>query len=116
AAPKEEGATRAHSGAVIQAAAAAIPSLVGGSADLEPSTLIAVKGGGDVVPSGLTCGAPVNYAGRVLHFGVREHAMGSIATGMSLYGTFIPYVWTFLIFSDYMRPCIRLASLSQVQV
>jgi len=116
AAPAQEGATRAHSGAVLQAAAAAVPSLVGGSADLEPSTLTGIKGGGDVVPAGLTCGAPVNYSGRVLHFGVREHAMGSIATGMSLYGTFIPYVGTFLIFSDYMRPCIRLASLSQVQV
>jgi transketolase len=116
AAPTSEGATRAHSGAVLQAAAAAVPSLVGGSADLEPSTLTGIKGGGDVVPSGLTCGAPVNYSGRVLHFGVREHAMGSIATGMSLYGTFIPYVGTFLIFSDYMRPSIRLASLSQVQV
>ena len=116
AAPLEDAATRTHSGKVIQAAAQVIPSLVGGSADLDPSTMAAIKGGGDVSPAGLTCGAPVNYAGRVLHFGVREHAMGGIGNGMSLYGSFIPYLGTFLIFSDYMRPSIRLAALMKLRV
>ena len=116
AAPALEAATRTHSGNALQAAAAAVPSLVGGSADLEPSTMTGIKGGGDVVPAGLTCGAPVNYAGRVLHFGVREHAMGGIGNGMSLYGTFVPYLGTFLIFSDYMRPSIRLAALMGIRV
>ena len=113
---QQESATRSHSGAVIQAAAKAIPSLVGGSADLDPSTHTKIKDGGDVVPAGLTCGAPVNYSGRVLHFGVREHAMGGIGSGMSLYGTFIPFLGTFLIFSDFMRPTIRLASLMGIRV
>jgi transketolase len=116
AAPAQLAATRTHSGAVIQAAAKAIPSLVGGSADLEPSTFTGIKGGGEVVPAGLTCGAPVSYGGRVLHFGVREHAMGGIGNGMSLYGTFIPYLGTFLIFSDFMRPTIRLAALMGIRV
>ncbi len=116
AAPPGELATRTHSGNALQAAAAAVPSLVGGSADLEPSTMTAIKGGGDVVPAGLACGARVEYGGRVLHFGVREHAMGGIGNGMSLYGSFIPYLGTFLIFSDYMRPSIRLAALMKIQV
>ena len=111
AAPPQNAATRSLSGGVIQAAAKAIPSLVGGSADLEPSTYTKIKDAGDVVPRGLTCGAPVNFGGRVLHFGVREHAMGGIGNGMALYGTFIPFLGTFLIFSDFMRPTIRLASL-----
>jgi transketolase len=116
AAPAKEAATRAHSGAVLQAAAKAVPSLAGGSADLEPSTLTGIKDGGDVVPSGPTCAARVNFGGRVLHFGVREHAMGGIGNGMSLYGSFIPYLGTFLIFSDYMRPSIRLAALMKIRV
>jgi len=116
AAPSAEAATRTHSGNVIQAAAKAIPSLVGGSADLDPSTMTAIKGGGEVAPAGLTCGARINYSGRVLHFGVREHAMGGIGNGMSLYGSFIPYLGTFLIFSDYMRPSIRLAALMKIRV
>ncbi len=62
------------------------------------------------------CGAPVSYGGRVLHFGVREHAMGGIGNGMSLYGTFIPFLGTFLIFSDFMRPAIRLAALMGIRV
>ncbi len=116
AAPPSEAATRAHSGALIQAAARAVPSLVGGAADLDPSTMTGIHGAGDVAPAGLTCGAPVNYAGRTLHFGVREHAMGGIGSGMALYGTFIPYLGTFLIFSDYMRPTIRLAALMKIRV
>ncbi len=105
-------ATRAWSGKLIQAAAAAIPSLVGGSADLGPSTVTDIAGGGSVVPTDLVPGAPVNFAGRTLHFGVREHAMGAIVNGMALHGAFLPYGATFLIFSDYMRPSIRLAALS----
>jgi transketolase len=97
---------------VIQAAAAAIPSLIGGSADLGPSNSTDVKKGGDVAPDGLRAGAPITFAGRTLHFGVREHAMGAIANGLALYGAWIPYGGTFLIFSDYMRPAIRLAALS----
>ncbi len=116
AAPSQEAATRSHSANVIQAAAKAIPSLVGGSADLDPSTHTGIKGGGDVAPTALACGASVNYGGRVLHFGVREHAMGGIGNGMSLYGAFIPFLGTFLIFSDYMRPAIRLAALMGIRV
>jgi transketolase len=116
AAPAQAAATRTHSSNVIQAAAKAIPSLVGGSADLDPSTMTGIKDGGDVSPAGLTCGAQVNYGGRILHFGVREHAMGGIGNGMSLYGSFIPYLGTFLIFSDYMRPSIRLAALMKIRV
>jgi transketolase len=116
AAPMQELATRSHSGNVIQAAAKAIPSLVGGSADLAPSTFTSIKDGGDLAPAGLTCGAPVNFGARVLHFGVREHAMGGIGNGMALYGTFTPFLGTFLIFSDFMRPTIRLAALMGIQV
>jgi transketolase len=116
AAPAQELATRSHSGNVLQAAAKVIPSLVGGSADLEPSTFTRIKEATEVVPAGLACGAPVSYAGRVLHFGVREHAMGAIGNGMSLYGTFVPFLGTFLIFSDYMRPSIRLAALMGIRV
>jgi len=116
AAPAQELATRSHSGNVLQVAAKAIPSLVGGSADLEPSTFTRIKDAPDLAPAGLACGAPVSYGGRVLHFGVREHAMGAIGNGMSLYGAFVPFLGTFLIFSDYMRPSIRLAALMGVRV
>jgi len=105
-------ATRAWSGKMIQVAAAAVPSLIGGSADLGPSNATDVKGGGDVAPEGAGEDAPVTFSGRTLHFGVREHAMGSIANGLALYGAWIPYGGTFLVFSDYMRPAIRLAALS----
>lgn len=108
-------ATRAWSGRMIQVAAAAVPSLIGGSADLSPSNVTDIKGGGDVAPEGLSPGAPITFAGRTLHFGVREHAMGSILNGLALYGCWIPYGGTFLIFSDYMRPPMRLASLSRLQ-
>jgi transketolase len=112
AASREGLATRAHSGRTIQVAAAAVPSLVGGSADLDPSTVTAIRDGGDVAPEGFRCGAPVDFAGRTLHFGVREHAMGAVVNGLAASGCFIPYGSTFLIFSDYMRPSIRLAALS----
>jgi transketolase len=99
----EQGATRQHNQKAIQRAAALVPSLVGGSADLDPSTLTSIKGGGDVLPG--------KYHGRTLHFGIREHAMGAVVNGLALFGSFIPYGATFLIFSDYMRPAIRLAAL-----
>jgi transketolase len=116
AAPDEALATRAQSGRILQAAAAAVPSLVGGSADLAPSTVTTIDGGGHVVPGGFRPGAPVDYAGRTLHFGVREHAMGAIVNGLAQHGAFTPFGSTFLIFSDYMRPSIRLAALQGLRV
>jgi len=108
-------ATRSWSGRMIQVAAAVVPSLIGGSADLSPSNVTDIKEGGDVAPEGLKAGAPMTFAGRTLHFGVREHAMGSILNGLGLYGAWIPFGGTFLIFSDYMRPAIRLAALSRLR-
>jgi transketolase len=101
-------ATRAASGEVINALAPHMPMLIGGSADLGPSNNTDIKGGGDFEAGTL--------AGRTIHFGVREHAMGSTLTGMSLNGGLIPFGGTFMTFSDYMRPAIRLAALSEVQV
>ncbi|HEX4899097.1 MAG TPA: transketolase, partial [Pyrinomonadaceae bacterium] len=101
-------ATRAASGEVINALAPHLPVLIGGSADLGPSNNTDIKGGGDFEAG--------TFAGRTIHFGVREHAMGSTLTGMSLNGGLIPYGGTFMTFSDYMRPAIRLAALSEVQV
>ena len=100
-------ATRAASGEVINALAPHLP-LIGGSADLGVSNNTDIKGGGDFEAG--------SYEGRIIHFGVREHAMGSTLTGISLNGGLIPYGGTFLTFSDYMRPAIRLAALSEVQV
>ena len=94
-------ASRAASGVVINAIAKTIPELIGGSADLASSTNTIMKG----EPSF----SAENYAGRNFHFGIREHGMGSIMNGMSLTGGIIPYGATFLIFSDYMRPPVRLA-------
>jgi len=96
-------ASRAASGIVINAIAGKIPELMGGSADLASSTNTIIKG----EPSF----SAENYAGRNFHFGIREHGMGSIMNGMSLSGGIIPYGATFLIFSDYMRPPVRLASI-----
>jgi transketolase len=101
-------ATRVASGEVINALAPHLPMLIGGSADLGVSNNTDIKGGGDFEAG--------SYEGRILHFGVREHAMGSALTGISLNGGLIPYGGTFLTFSDYMRPAIRLAALSEVQV
>ena len=109
-------ATRAWSGAVLQAGAAAVPSLIGGSADLGPSTLTDIAGGGDVAPTPLEAGRPIRFEGRTLHFGVREHGMGAVSNGLALYGPFLPYGATFLVFSDYMRPSIRIAALSGLRV
>jgi transketolase len=94
-------ASRAASGVVINAIGKKLPELMGGSADLASSTNTIIKG----EPSF----SAENYAGRNFHFGIREHGMGSIMNGMSLFGGIIPYGATFLIFSDYMRPPVRLA-------
>ena len=96
-------ASRNASGIVLNALAAKVPELVGGSADLSPSTLTIIKGAG-------TFSAQDN-AGRNLHYGIREHGMGSIMNGMALHGGIVPYGATFLVFADYMRPAIRLAAL-----
>ncbi|MDT4966373.1 MAG: transketolase [Acidobacteriota bacterium] len=101
-------ATRAASGEVINALAASMPMLIGGSADLGPSTNTDIKDGGSFEPG--------SYEGRTIHFGVREHGMGATLTGISLNGGLIPYGATFMCFSDYMKPAVRLASLSEVQV
>ena len=105
--PKEI-ATRVASGEVINALAPVLPMLIGGSADLGVSNNTDIKDSGSFEAG--------SYEGRILHFGVREHAMGSTLTGMSLNGGLIPFGGTFLTFSDYMRPAIRLAALSEVQV
>ncbi len=101
-------ATREASGKVLAALFPAVPVLVGGSADLSPSTNTYVKGFGDF--------SAENYAGRNFHFGVREHAMGAILNGMALYGSVIPYGATFMVFSDYMRPSVRLAAMMNLHV
>jgi transketolase len=101
-------ATRVASGEVINALAPHLPMLIGGSADLGISNNTDIKDSGSFEAG--------QYDGRILHFGVREHAMGSTLTGISLNGGLIPYGGTFLTFSDYMRPAIRLAALSEVQV
>lgn len=104
----KDGATRSLSGAVLQKVAELIPALAGGSADLAPSNNSDIKGGGSVQPGA--------FGGRNLHFGIREHAMGAVCNGMALYGCFIPYGATFLVFSDYCRPAVRLSALMQQQV
>ncbi|MEO8999740.1 MAG: transketolase [Rhodanobacter sp.] len=116
-------ATRVASGKVMNALAPKLPALFGGSADLDSSTHTNLKGLGDfnppVTPGQDTQGsdsAGWSYAGRNLHFGVREHAMGAITNGLAVHGGFLPYGSTFLIFSDYMRPAIRLAALMGVHV
>jgi transketolase len=101
-------ATRAASGTVLNAVAPHIPNLLGGSADLAPSNKTLIKGEIDLQKG--------FYKGRNLHFGVREHGMGSILNGMALHGGVIPYGGTFLVFCDYMRPPIRLASLMRLKV
>ena len=115
-------ATRDASGKVMNAIAPQLPALTGGSADLDPSTKTALKGLGDFNPPAAgddqqgSAGGGWSDAGRNLHFGVREHAMGAIVNGLAAHGGFIPYGATFLIFSDYMRPPIRLAALSGLHV
>jgi len=110
-------ATRALSSQVIQKIVALAPFFVGGSADLAPSTNTLIKDAGSVErPKGAENAPPVLevFAGRNLHFGIREHAMGAIVNGMTLYGAWRCFGATFLIFSDYMRPAVRLAALMRV--
>jgi transketolase len=101
-------ATRQVSGQVLNAIAPYLPTLLGGSADLAPSNNTLLKKYGDITSD--------DFSGRNLHFGVREHAMGSIANGLALHGGLIPYTGTFLVFSDYMRPSIRLAAMMGLPV
>ncbi len=101
-------ATREASGIVINKIAKSIPGLLGGSADLAPSTKTNLNEFEDY--------SSENRSGRNFHFGVREHAMGSIANGMALHGGLIPFTATFLVFSDYMKPSIRLAALMNQRV
>jgi transketolase len=101
-------ATRVASGEVLNALAPVMPMLIGGSADLGPSNNTDIKESHSFEAG--------SYDGRILHFGVREHAMAATLTGMSLNGGLIPFGGTFLTFCDYMRPAIRLAALSEVQV
>jgi transketolase len=114
-------ATRKASEAVIQAFFKNVPTFIGGSADLNPSTNTAMKGAGDFEPPSTkpeflqgSTGGDWSYAGRNIHFGIREHAMGSSANGMAAHGGVIPFTATFHVFSDYMRPPIRLAALSHL--
>ena len=100
-------ATRVASGKVLNAAVQRLPTLLGGSADLAPSTMTDLTGLGDINAG--------TWGARNLHFGVREHAMGAIVNGMSLHGGVIPFGATFFIFTDYMRPAIRLAALMNIQ-
>ena len=98
-------ATRSASGKVLNAIAPKLPELIGGSADLAPSTNTLMKKGSDF--------SATNHGGRNMHFGIREHGMGAVLNGMALHGGVLPFGATFLIFSDYMRPPIRLAALME---
>ena len=116
-------ATRVASGKAMNALAPKLPTLTGGSADLDSSTHTNLKGFGDFNPPAApgtdtqgSDSAGWSHAGRNVHFGVREHAMGAIVNGMAAHGGMLPYGSTFLMFSDYMRPAIRLAALSRLHV
>ncbi len=116
-------ATRSALGKVMNAKGPNVTALIGGSADLNPSTRTVLQGKGDFADprpiskdmQGLS-GGELSYRGQNIHFGVREHAMGAIANGMAAHGGTIPFTATFLVFSDYMRPAIRLAALMQLGV
>lgn len=122
--PDPQGqATRTAGGKVMNAIVPRLPSLLGGSADLNPSTNTALKGLGNFQPPGEfdkpiqgAESGPWSYGGANIAFGVREHAMGSIMNGMALHGGVLPYGSTFLVFSDYMRPAIRLAALMKLHL
>jgi transketolase len=116
-------ATRAASGKVLNAIAPKLPTLIGGSADLNPSTFTVLQKLGDFQSPQRECtdsqgsaGGGWGYGGRNLHFGVREHGMGAALNGMAAHGGIIPFGSTFLIFSDYLRPSIRLAALMELGV
>jgi transketolase len=115
-------ATRKASEAVLQVIAAAVPELVGGSGDLDNSTYTWLKGQGDFEPPSRprdgvqgAIGPDWSYAGRNIHFGVREHTMGAAVNGLVYHGGFVPFGATFLVFSDYMRPAIRLSALARLR-
>ncbi|MCK5738108.1 transketolase, partial [bacterium] len=101
-------ATRAQSGKIIQKLAELVPSVVGGSADLAPSNNTFIKNAGSIQAD--------DFSGKNFHFGIREHAMGGIINGVSLYGAFAPFGGTFLVFSDYMRGSVRLSAIMKQQV
>ena len=103
-ADKKGLATRAASGIVINSISSSLPELIGGSADLAPSNKTWIDGSSSFQPG--------SYEGRNFHFGVREHGMGAVVNGMAVHAGVIPYAGTFLVFSDYMRPAIRLSALS----
>ncbi|MFO0736130.1 MAG: transketolase [Labilithrix sp.] len=105
--PEKEDATRNLSNAIQQIVAEKVPSLIGGSADLAPSTKTLIKKSGSVNKG--------TFEGKNLHFGIREHGMGAVCNALALSGGIIPYGATFLIFSDYMRPSIRLSALGGIQ-
>jgi transketolase len=116
-------ATRVASGKVMNAIAPRVPALIGGSADLDPSTFTALAGFGDFEAAGASArdrqgsdGGGWSLTGRNLHFGVREHAMGAILNGLAAHGGTVPFGATFLVFSDYMRPPMRLAALMGLHV
>ena len=126
--PKDgDMATRDAGAKAIAVIAESVPNFVGGSADLDPSTRTMMKDkgdfqspqvpeGGQTPPTQGAAGGEWDYAGRNVHFGIREHAMTAILTGMAHHGGIVPYGATFLTFSDYMRPSIRLAALSEAHV
>ncbi len=106
--PAKDDATRGLSNVLQQVVADHVPSLIGGSADLAPSTKTLIKKSGSVNTK--------TFEGRNLHFGIREHGMGAVCNGLAHSGGIIPYGATFLVFSDYMRPSIRLSALGEMQV
>ncbi len=106
--PEKPVATREASGEIIGALSGVLPNLIGGAADLAPSTKTFMKNEGSIKKN--------DFSGRNLHFGVREHGMGGIVNGISLHGGFIPFAATFFVFFDYMRPSVRLAALMKQPV
>ena len=112
-APGKDVATRAASGEVINAIAAVLPEFWGGSADLAGSNNTSIKGGGSFLPASSSIDGADPY-GRIIHFGIREHAMASILNGITLHGLTRSFGGTFAVFSDYMRPAVRLAALMQI--
>ena len=105
--PEKAEGTRVSSARILNAIAEKNPFIFGGSADLAPSTLAAIKDGGDVLPT---------ECGRNIHFGIREHAMGAICNGMYLHGGLLPFCSTFATFSDYMKAAIRMSALMNIPV
>lgn len=112
-APGKDVATRAASGQVINAIAKNLPEFWGGSSDLAGSNNTSIDGGGSFLPSSSAIKGAHPY-GRIIHFGIREHAMGSILNGIALHGLSRSFGGTFAVFSDYMRPAVRLAALMKI--